>query len=315
MAAVAPVFPVSVPTGLGNREVIDCGYPSLHLQKLENPQASLYQCSTRYGAQTIRSIFEKLEERSAVSTFEEINLSDNLIKDEGAEWLASGLKDNKALKKLLLPRCGMKAEGFQHIGALLGNSTTVENVILSGNHCDAKGVEGAFSAGLGKNKSVKSLCLAECRLLDAGVVSLCEGPLKSHPTLEHVSFTYNRLEVAAAKALAKMLATNQALRFLDLGGNTLGPEGAEALVQGMKDNKSRLTKLSVSTCEIRAKGAQAMCDHFMSKEGSKMDYMDLRHNLVNYADICKIREKLGKPMSGPEGWMLLFGGRQLLLNR
>jgi Ran GTPase-activating protein (RanGAP) involved in mRNA processing and transport len=314
MAAAAPILPISVPTGLGDREVLDCGYPVLNLQKLENPQASIYRCAQRYGAQTVRSIFEKLEERSKVSTFEELNLSDNLIGDEGAQYLAEGLKDNKALKVLLLPRTGITAAGMSHIGALLGNSTSVQNVILSGNHIDAEGVKGDFGAGLAKNKSVKSLCLAACRLLDEGVISLCDS-IKSHPKLEHLSLTYNRLEVGAAKALAKMLATNQALRFLDVCGNSFGEEGAVELAKGLKDNKGRLTTFAIGTCAIKTKGAQAMVDFFLSKDGAKMTYMDLRHNNVPYADIAKMREKMGKPMSGPEGWMVMFGERQLLLNR
>ena len=314
MAAVAPIFPISVPTGLGDREVLDCGYPVLNLQKLENPQSSLHRCRSRYGAQTIRSIFHHLEDRSKVSTFEEMNLSDNLIGDEGAEYLAAGLKDNKALKVLLLPRTGITSAGMAHIGSLLGNSTSVQNVILSGNHIDAVGVQGDFGAGIAKNKSVKSLCLAACRLLDEGVISLCDS-IKMHPKLEHLSLTYNRLEVGAAKALAKMLATNQALRFLDVCGNSFGEEGAIELAKGLKDNKGRLTTFAISTCAIKAKGVQAMFDFFLSRDGNKMTYMDLRHNNVNYADIAKMREKMGRPMTGPEGWMVMFGERQLMLNR
>jgi len=314
MAAVAPIFPISVPTGLGDREVMDCGYPVLNLQKLENPQASLHRCAVRYGAQTIRSIFHHLEDRSKVSTFEEMNLSDNLIGDEGAEYLMNGLKDNKSLKVLLLPRTGITSAGMDHIGALLGNSTTVQNVVLSGNHIDAAGVQGGFAVGIAKNKSVKSLCLAACRLLDEGVISLCDS-IKMHPKLEHLSLTYNRLEVGAAKALAKMLATNQALRFLDVCGNSFGEEGAIELAKGLKDNKGRLTTFAISTCAIKAKGAQAMIDFFHSKDGAKMTYMDLRHNNINYADIVKMREKMGRPMTGPEGWMVMFGERQLMLNR
>lgn len=60
MAIVAD--PISVPTSIGSREVLDLANPVLNLQKIENPQASLHQCSQRYGPQAIRSLFEKLEE-------------------------------------------------------------------------------------------------------------------------------------------------------------------------------------------------------------------------------------------------------------
>merc|ERR1740121_3378441 len=171
-----------------------------------------------------------------------------------------------------MPRARMGARGMQAIGELIGASDQLENVILSGNICDAQGVEGKFCAGLAKNASVKSLCLAACRLGDKGAALLSEGPLRVHPTLEHVSLQYNRLEAPAAKSLAGMLAVNQALRFLDISGNSIGPDGAAALVDGLKKNKGRLQRLSVSRNEIRLPGARALSEHFMSAEGQSLIY-------------------------------------------
>mmetsp|Transcript_54287 Transcript_54287/g.137125 ORF Transcript_54287/g.137125 Transcript_54287/m.137125 type:complete len:326 (-) Transcript_54287:154-1131(-) len=322
-AVAAPVEPVSIPTALGAREVLDVGVNVLNLQKIENPQASLHQCASKYGAQAVRSVFEKLQLKDKVSPFEELNLSDNNIGDEGAQWLLQGLTSTtstgesvgKNLKVLLMPRARFGTAGMKAMGGVIGASTSLENVILSSNICDAEGVEGEFCAGLAKNKSVKSLCLAACRLGNKGVAHLCDGPLKSHPTLGHISLQYNRLEAAAAKNLAQMLAVNKALRFLDISGNSIGTEGALALVEGLKNNKGRLTRIAVAQNEIQLAGAKAFCDFFMSKAGSKIEFMDLRHNAVPYPGMVKLRKELGKPMDGPEGWMLLFGERQLLLNR
>jgi len=322
-AVVAPLEPVSVPTALGNREVIDVGVSVLNLQKIDNPQASLHQCASRYGAQTIRSVFEKLELKDSVSKFEELNLSDNNIGDEGAEYLLKGLtsttKDGKQvgenLKVLLLPRARMGTRGVKAIGSLIGASKSLENVILSSNICDAEGVEGEFCSGLAANKSIKSLCLAACRLGDRGACALADGPLRSHPQLEHISLTFNRLEFNAARSLAGMLAVNQALRYLDISGNTIGTEGALVLVEGLKKNKGRLQKLSVSQNEIKFVGAEAFCKLFMSPEGKSLNFLDLRHNLVPYKGMEDLRKALGKPLTGPEGWMLVFGDRQILLNR
>merc|ERR1719343_165945 len=139
----------------------------------------------------------------------------------------------------------MGPRGMQAIGELIGKSGTLENVILSSNICDAEGVQGKFCVGLGKSTSIKSLCLAACRLGDEGISLLC-GPLSTHPSLEHVSLQYNRLEAPAATSLAGMLASNTNLRFLDLSGNSLGPDGAVKLVQGLKKNNGRLRRLGMS---------------------------------------------------------------------
>jgi len=325
MAVAGPIDPISIPTALGAREVLDVGQKVLDLQKIDNPQTSLHACASRYGAQAIRSLFEKLELKDAVMSFEELNLSDNNIGDDGCRWLMNGLNGKtksgeqvgQHLKVLLMPRARFGAEGMQAIGGILGASKSLENVILSSNICDAEGVEGEFSAGLAKNKSVKSLCLAGCRLGDRGVASLCDGPLKSHPKLEHVSVQYNRLEESAAKSVCAMLAVNEALRFLDLSGNSLGAAGALALVEGVKKNKGRLQRLAVQQNELQAKGVRALSMLFTSAEGKSLEYLDLRHNAVPFHDMAKIRQELGRPMDGDtaEGWMLMFGTRQLLLNR
>merc|ERR1712194_539181 len=129
------------------------------------------------------------------------------------------------------------------------------------------------------------------------------------------SLAYNRLEVAAAHSLASALAVNQALRFIDLSGNTIGPAGAKALVDGLKKNGGRLQQISVAQNEIKPEGAKVFCDFFMSSEGKSLIFCDLRHNAVPYKAITQLREELGRPLTGPEGWMLVFGERQLLLNR
>jgi len=319
MAAAAVVDPVSVPTSLGAREQIDLGSSTLNLQKIENPQASIHQCAQRYGPQTIRSIFEKLSLRGKEAGFEELNLADNAIGDEGAKYLAQGLKGNKSLKCLQVPRAGISAEGFQAIGGLIADIPALEILVMSSNICDAAGMDGEFTKGLTSNKSLKSLFLAACRIGNNGLKHLCDGPLAKHSSLEHICLTYNRLEGAEAAAnLNKALASNQALRFLDLSGNSLGPDGAQDIVKGLKENKGRLTKLSLAQNGLRLKGARALVDFFMSKEGSHLEFLDLRYNAVGYRGVAELRQKLGKPLESEsnDGWLMLFdnGKRQLFLD-
>jgi len=317
MAAADLVMPVSVPTGAGTREVLDVGYPVLNLQKLDNPQVSIHQCAQRYGSQAVRSIFEKLAERNATPVFEELNFSDNYLGDEGAEFLKDGLKGNTTLKRLLMPRSTVRSKGFQSIGELIGSLPALEMLVLSSNLADPAGVAGEFSTGLSKNKSLRSLCLAACRLRDAGVQQLCSGPLTVHPTLEHVSFNYNRLEDEVCSSVCKMLATNTRLRYLELCGNSIGPAGAEELVKGLIANKGNLQKLGLAQNSIMQRGATALCKHFVSEKGQSLEYLDLRHNKVSYYGHVAIREMLKKPIDDDEtnkGWMINFGERQLMLN-
>eukprot|EP00930_Biecheleria_cincta_P067194 TRINITY_DN5362_c0_g1_i1.p1 TRINITY_DN5362_c0_g1~~TRINITY_DN5362_c0_g1_i1.p1 ORF type:complete len:355 (-),score=64.27 TRINITY_DN5362_c0_g1_i1:191-1129(-) len=310
-------MPVSLPTSAGTRETLDLGYPVLNLQKLEDPKVSIHQCAQKYGSQAIRSIFEKLQERSSLPSFEEINLSDNIIGDEGAKFLQEGLSGNAKLKRLLLPRAQVRSAGFQAIGGLIGSLPSLEMLVLSGNIADAEGVCDEFRKGLSINKSLKSLCLAACRLGDQGVTSLCDGPLKTHSSLSHLSLNYNRLEDAACASIVKMLAVNKTLEYLELCGNSIGPAGAESLVKGLIANKGKLRRLGLGQNSIRLRGAKALCAHFMSSQGQHLEFLDLRHNCVTYPGVVEIRQMLGKPLDDDEhnkGWMLNFGERQLMLN-
>mmetsp|Transcript_15685 Transcript_15685/g.28539 ORF Transcript_15685/g.28539 Transcript_15685/m.28539 type:complete len:323 (+) Transcript_15685:105-1073(+) len=320
MAAVAD--PISVSTSLGARETIDLASKSLNLQRLETPQVSIHQCATKFGPQLLRNLFEKLALRHADSTFEEINLSDNAIGDEGAVYLQMGLEGNASLKRLLLPRTSMGPEGFSAVGRLIADLPSLELAVLSGNSCPvghdthAEVAMMRLSTGLGKNKTLKSLSLANIRLGDRGVEILCEGPLRSHPSLEHLSLQYNRLEAHSAVYISDMLASNTTLNFLDLSGNTLGVKGAHALMPGLKKNKGHLRRLGLQMNELKLEGVQTLAEHFVSYDGQCLEYLDLRHNQVRYHGLVELREKLGKPMEGPEGWMLLFDEdtRQLLIN-
>eukprot|EP00930_Biecheleria_cincta_P067196 TRINITY_DN5362_c0_g1_i3.p1 TRINITY_DN5362_c0_g1~~TRINITY_DN5362_c0_g1_i3.p1 ORF type:complete len:335 (-),score=64.93 TRINITY_DN5362_c0_g1_i3:183-1121(-) len=310
-------MPVSLPTSAGTRETLDLGYPVLNLQKLEDPKVSIHQCAQKYGSQAIRSIFQKLQERSSLPSFEEINLSDNFIGDEGAKFLKEGLSGNTKLKRLLLPRSQVRSAGFQAIGGLIGSLPSLEMLVLSGNIADAEDVCDEFGKGLSMNKSLKSLCLAACRLGDQGVTSLCDGPLKTHSSLSHLSLNYNRLEDAACASIVKMLAVNKTLEYLELCGNSIGPAGAESLVKGLIANKGKLRRLGLGQNSIRLRGAKALCAHFMSSQGQHLEFLDLRHNCVTYPGVVEIRQMLGKPLDDDEhnkGWMLNFGERQLMLN-
>jgi len=244
----------------------------------------------------------------------EINLNDNKIGDEGAKFLADGLAGNGAIKKLYLARCEMGAEGFKDMGRLLADAPGLEEVLLSNNACDKDGLKGAFCDGLSKNKNLKSLYLGVLRLGNEGIKPLCAGPLKAHPSLQHLSLTYNRIDLEGVVHLNAALASNTVLSYLDLSGNSLGPEGAVELVTGLKSNKS-LKKLSVAQNVIRFEGAQALATFFTSADGQRFEFLDLRHNSITYKGFNDLRKALNRPGDEePGAWLMLYGTRQLFVN-
>eukprot|EP00930_Biecheleria_cincta_P058685 TRINITY_DN44489_c0_g1_i1.p1 TRINITY_DN44489_c0_g1~~TRINITY_DN44489_c0_g1_i1.p1 ORF type:complete len:380 (-),score=70.16 TRINITY_DN44489_c0_g1_i1:34-1173(-) len=316
-ADAPPVMAAFVPTSAGTREYVDLGHPVLNLQNNQVPQVSIHACSQKYGADAVRNIFMKLEERQTKSVFEEINLSDTALTDEGAEYLSQGLDGNVSLKTLLLPRSGIRTPGFQSIGKLLATLPNLEMLVLSGNLGDPESVAGEFKSGLSSNTSLKSICLAACRLGNKGVQELCEGPLRSHPQLEHISLNYNRLEDDVCSSVSKMMAINKTLEYLELCGNSIGAAGAKELVSGLIANGGKLRRLGLAQNNLRFEGSKSMCEHFMSTAGESLVYLDLRHNITTYQGHIELRKMLKKPYDDDatnKGWMISFGERQLMLN-
>lgn len=313
----SPVMVASVPTSAGTRENVDLGHPVLNLQNNQDPKVSIQACSQKYGADAVRNIFVKLEERGTKSVFEEINLSDTALTDEGAKYLSQGLEGNVSVKTLLLPRSQIRTSGFQSIGKLIATLPNLDILVLSGNLGDPDSVAGEFKSGLSKNTSLRSLCLATCRLQGKGVQELCDGPLRSHPKLEHISLNYNRLEDEVCSSVSKMLSINKTLEYLELCGNSIGAAGAKELVNGLIANGGKLRRLGLAQNNLRFEGSKTMCEHFISTAGKALMYLDLRHNITTFQGHIELREMLKKPYdddAANKGWMINFGERQLMLN-
>jgi len=353
---------VALPTSGGVRKSIDLGANSLNLQPgIEAPNATLNEVGNRHGPQLLASIFQNLSSRGLACSFEEINLSDNYIGDEGAAHLLKGLGADKkpreatpacgetttnllgnffgggntatfqpevieeesvetgqtkscVVKKVFCQRSQIGAAGFGSLGNLLAVNDSIEELVLDNNPCGKMGLAGDFSAGLSTNKTLRSLRLGSCRLGSEGIRPLCDGPLKVHPKLEHLELMYNRIDIVGVKYLNAVWNEWTALRYLDLSANALGPDGAVALAEGLKAGKGQLQKLSVAQNMIKFEGTKALALYFNSPEGRKMEYMDLRFNILSHRGFVEMRKLLGRNMDEEDSWLLMFGTRQLFMN-
>lgn len=306
-----------LPTSGGVRKSVDIGAKALDLQDgIQAPNATLNEVGGRNGSQLIASIFQNQELRGLKCSFEEINLSDNYIGDEGAAYLMNGLGKTTGcpVKKIFCQRSKIGAAGMGSLGKLLAGNASIEEMVLDGNPVGKAGLDGEFSAGLARNKTLRSLRLGKCRLGNEGVAALCATALKVHPRLEHLELMYNRIDMSGAKLFASVFAAGTALRYLDLSYNALGPDGAVALAEGLKGGKGQLERLSVACNMIKFEGTKALALYFNSPQGRNMEYLDLRFNILGYKGFQQMRQLLGRNMQEEECWLLMFGTRQLFMN-
>mmetsp|Transcript_62292 Transcript_62292/g.148716 ORF Transcript_62292/g.148716 Transcript_62292/m.148716 type:complete len:579 (+) Transcript_62292:70-1806(+) len=116
--------------------------------------------------------------------------------------------------------------------------------------------------------SLRELVLTANRIADEGAKSIAEA-LPNCDALERLLLDRNRIGTAGAKALAARLPRSNVRELVlgsHLGGNPVGPEGAEAfastvddkMARAAADRAARLTALSLEDCELGERGAKAL---------------------------------------------------------
>jgi Ran GTPase-activating protein (RanGAP) involved in mRNA processing and transport len=76
----------------------------------------------------------------------------------------------------------------------------------------------------------------------------------------------NEIGPEGAKAIGEWLRDNRSLKVLWLGGNKIGPEGAKALADALRVNRS-LTRLGVKNCGLDDESEALLRDAVKDKSG------------------------------------------------
>ena len=91
-----------------------------------------------------------------------------------------------------------------------------------------------LGAAMAAHPRIVSLDLSHNELGDDGAALLADAVLRAAaPSLTALSVAANGIRAAGAAALAASLDSNATLRYLDLGANDLGDDGARALADAL----------------------------------------------------------------------------------
>ena len=192
----------------------------------------------------------------------EIDLYDNLIKDEGASTLSSLISasgDSWKVKRLYLGRNSIGPLGAISIGTMLGMNTSLETLSLSDNICDSSGAD-----------------------------ALTEGLISSF--VHDVFFHSNQIGDRGAIAFGKMLTITDRLKTLVLDTNSISCDGASSLANGLRTNTS-LATLSLADNHISQDGGIAIASMLMANKS--LSSIDLSRNYLG-ASSGRIAEALCK---------------------
>jgi Ran GTPase-activating protein (RanGAP) involved in mRNA processing and transport len=158
-----------------------------------------------------------------------LNLSGNRVAQEGAEALAVMVSKNRFLVHLDLSSNGVQG-AVVSMGRSLAQNEALQRLDLGRDHLTAAGFQ-AVAQSLASNTAL--------RVLDLSGVGLGRSKERDHVEplaailhsrfLTHLILSHNDLRDHGATAVAKSLATNRSLRFLDISGNLVREEGVRCL--------------------------------------------------------------------------------------
>eukprot|EP01029_Cantina_marsupialis_P004991 TRINITY_DN152_c1_g1_i3.p1 TRINITY_DN152_c1_g1~~TRINITY_DN152_c1_g1_i3.p1 ORF type:complete len:1025 (-),score=292.33 TRINITY_DN152_c1_g1_i3:22-3096(-) len=195
------------------------------------------------------------------SSLRHLDLSHNEFGREAVFALCQFLEDSRNLSKLTLRSCGLGDKGCVMICKVLGRKHYLRTLILSENSISDEG--GRSIAGmLAANYSLKRLCLrwnsirsssAQAigqallangtledldlgwnGLGDSGACSIGSSLDAGGAWLKRLGLAHNSIHGTGAFVLSHCLASlNSSLEYVDLSGNPIGYNGAQALVRSM----------------------------------------------------------------------------------
>ena len=179
-----------------------------------------------------------------------LNLSQNSLKNEGAEYISKYIYGNFGhfkLKKLSISKADISTQGFTRIFSALTYNPTLEYLSVSHNSFQ-RGLPSTFSPMLRNNYGLKVLKLGNCSISNREAFVFSEG-----------------------------LSSNRGLTQLDLENNFIEDEGAEKIAKGLRRN-SKVKKLNLSGNRIRDKGGVALGN--LLAVNRNLEEVHLKQNLI-----------------------------------
>ncbi|KAG5192367.1 hypothetical protein JKP88DRAFT_293618 [Tribonema minus] len=237
---------------------------------------SLHMESNRVGAEGARHLAHALAVNQSLRV---LDIEGNGIGDAGAFYLAPALAANTALTRLNLRHNGIGADGAAALGEALGANTTLQSLALARLELSLPLLRGAAASAAAASSGIGAGVAPPAA---AAVLSLSNSPLSAeldYPVIMPLvarNAAVTRLALAGAglcgiapdgrgrraltgaRALACALAAHGAVTALDLRRNFIDDAAVAVLAEGARALPA-LTALNLSSNDIRAAGAAALC--------------------------------------------------------
>ncbi|XP_058476744.1 leucine-rich repeat-containing protein 45 [Solea solea] len=189
------------------------------------------------GVEPQESVIAQLQESRAAHS-SKLDLSGQSLSLDTCSMLARAFQNDILITEVTLSDCMLSEEGAKILLTGLFESTTVKTLDLKGNNLRSAGAE-ALGNLLARNKTLHRLVLEWNALgvWDEAFSLLCDG-LASNNALRQLDLRNNQISHRGASELAMALKHNTTLEVLDLRWNNIGLMGGRNLVEALQKNKS-----------------------------------------------------------------------------
>ena len=172
------------------------------------------------------------------STIRKLHMSDSNLSEENCMSLSSLLEQPACqLSELNISLCGISGEGAVHLGIALTQNVSLKKLDIMENPIGDLG-----AAALGHiimfNSSLETLYLTSCGIASRGFVQLAAG-LISNASLKTLWLGSNECGMEGAKAIGDMMKENKTLQLLALQRDTrMEEEEFDVILDGLQMNET-----------------------------------------------------------------------------
>ena len=213
------------------------------------------------------------------NTITSLRIGKNALDYLGTKKIAEALKTNKSLQSVTMPTNGLDEAGAIYIAKSLELNNSLTKLDLSDNAIQSAGLI-YLSAALESNRSVIHLNLSKNQITDEGIEALAS-------VLQHIitlDLSYNQITTAGAYFLAEGLKSSH-MRILVLDyNNSIGQEGAVAIVSALKENFS-LHTLGIAGINLQHHGLETLLPFLIENIGISRIRLDQNNFNANSAEL------------------------------
>ncbi|XP_077319569.1 uncharacterized protein LOC143942188 [Lithobates pipiens] len=188
------------------------------------------------------------------SRIEELQLSSDYLTDRSCPHLASGIRNNQALRTLILSKNKLEGPHFRDLMEALTTSR-IEKLHLDYNHLTDRSCP-HLASGIRKNQTLKTLILTGNNLKGCLFRNLMEALRTSR--IEELQLDYTHLTDHSCPHLASGIRNNQTLRTLNLSYNNLEGPHFRDLMEAL--TTSQVEKLQLYNNDLTG----SSCPHLAS---------------------------------------------------